>query len=323
MYGKREVLKAVALIACVAATSSPAVAQTYPDRAITMVVPYGAGGGTDLTARVLAAALATELKQPVVVENRAGGGGAVGLGQLFNAKPDGYTIGIGTGSNTTIAPNAIKVAYDPAKFTYIGNYFSIPFMVIVNPKLPVNNLDELAAYGKANPGGLVLSTSGGFGIHDVGMAMLADRAGNIEYRTLPNESAAETTTRMLSGDANITFSSPATNMEHVKAGTLRAVGVISDVSVPEVDALGLQTVQEKFGFALVNRTVLIAPPGMAEETRAKLQSAMEKVMSDPSLIKRVADMGYVAQFKDGATTKSETLTTLSDYGTIIKAILAK
>lgn len=319
---KRSIFGAIALALVMSGMVGTASAQDYPDRPITLIVPYGAGGGTDLTGRVLAAALEAELGKPVVVENRAGGGGAVGLGQLYNARPDGYTIGIGTGSNTTIAPNAVEVAYDPAEFSYIGNYFSIPFMVIVNPDLPVNNLAELESYGKANPGGLIMSTSGGFGIHDVGMAMLAESAGQLDYRTLPNESAAQTTTRMISGDANITFSSPATNMEHVKAGTLRAIAIISDVSVPEMDALGLERVDEKYGFALVNRTVLLAPPGLPADIQARLEAAMAKVMEDPALVKRVADLGYVAQFKDGATTRAETVETLASYGEIIKQLQA-
>ncbi|KAA0971642.1 tripartite tricarboxylate transporter substrate binding protein [Aureimonas fodinaquatilis] len=322
MSTRRNLLATLAAVLMATGLSGTATAQDYPSRPITLIVPYGAGGGTDLTARVLAAALEGEMGRPVVVENRAGGGGAVGLGQLYNARPDGYTLGIGTGSNTTIAPNAVEVAYDPAKFSYIGNYFSIPFMVIVNPELPVNNLEELEAYGKANPGGLIMSTSGGFGIHDVGMAMLAENAGQLEYRTLPNESAAQTTTRMISGDANITFSSPATNMEHVKAGTLRAIAIISDVSVPEMDSLGLERVDDKYGFALVNRTVLLAPPGLPEDIRSQLEAAMAKVMDDPALVQRVADLGYVAQFKDGATTQAETVETLASYGDIIKRLQA-
>lgn len=313
---------AVLATAALAFAATGAAQADYPDRPITLMVPYGAGGSTDIPTRVLATAMEKILGQPIVIENVTGGGGAVGLGKLYNAKPDGYYIGIGTGSNTTIAPHAVDVAYDPLKFSYIGNFFSFPFVLVVNPALPVNNVKELLEYGVANPNALIMSTSGGFGIHDVGIALLAE-AGGFEYRTLPNQSSAETMTRMLSGDANITFVSPAVSIEHIKAGSLRAIALMSDASTAEIDALNLEKVRDALDFAAVNTSVLIAPPGTPEEARKVLEDAMREALADPEVGARIIDLGYAVDFMPGAEAAKMTGEIFELYGGIIEKVLKK
>ncbi len=301
---------------------SPAAQADYPERPVTLMVPFGAGGSTDLPVRVLATAMEKILGQAVVVENLPGGGGAVGLGKLYNTKPDGYYIGVGTGSNMTIAPHAVDVAYDTTKFSYIGKFFAYPFVLVANPSLPVKDVNELLAYGKANPGALIMSTSGGFGIHDIGMSLMSEHVGGIDYRTLPNSGSAATITRMLAGDANVTFVSPALSLEHIKAGKLTALAIMSDVSTPQLDELNIRHIQDDLGFSTKNNAVLIAPPGLPDAIRQKLEDAMEAALSDPAVKAQIAGLGFPVNFLNGADTAKETAEVFDLYGKVTKQVLA-
>lgn len=317
---RAALISAIAVAATTMLAAVPALAE-YPESPITFIIPYGAGGGTDISGRVLANQLEKILGQPVVVENVEGGGGAVGLTQLFNAAPDGYTIGVGTGSNTTIAPHAVDVGYDPLKFSYIAGYYGWTYAVLVNPSVPANNMKELAAWAKANPGALINSTSGGYDIHDVAMALFSEAADGIEYRTLPNNSAAQTTQRILAGDANITFGSPATNLEHVKAGNIKALGVVSDLSDPSLDALGLEKTSDSLGFSLINRTVVLAPPGLPEDIRAKLEDAVKQATETKEVQDTLAKLSLPLLFKTGADAQQETTEMFNKYGEIIEGLM--
>lgn len=317
---RRGLFAGVALAAAMFA-GVPAMAQDYPNKPITFIIPYGPGGGTDISGRALAAELERILGQPVVVENVEGGGGAVGLTQLFNTAPDGYTIGVGTGSNTTIAPHAVEVGYDPLAFSYIAGYFGWTYMVLVNPSVPATNMQELVDWAKANPGALISSTSGGYGIHDVAAALFSEAAGGIEYRTLPNNSAAETTQRILAGDANLTFGSPATNLEHVKAGNMRALAIISDVSVPALDELGIEMTEDVLDFSLINRTVVLAPPGLPQDIRARLEAAVAQAMESEAIQQQLVDLSFTPNFKTGPDALAETTEIFNIYGEIITRLM--
>lgn len=293
----------------------------FPERAITMVVPYGAGGGTDLAARLLANEMQKILGQPVIVKNDAGGGGAVALGNLFAGKPDGYTIAMGTASNTSIIPFATKVAYDPLKFTYIASYFGWPYVVVVHPSVPANNLNELVAWAKANPRKLIAVTTGGFNIHEVGIGLLSSRSNGFEYRTLPTNSAAEGTARVLAGDANFASGSPVTYAKHIQAGSVKPIAIISDVSNPQLDALKVPNMRDIFGFELVNTTVVIAPPNMPEDIRSVLEGAIKKAVEKPEVIKALADLDFPVQFSTGPDALKVTQKLHDIYGPVVKKLL--
>ncbi len=293
-------LLAGAVLALGASVMAPlAQAQSYPDRPINLMIPYGTGGGTDLAARILATELSRVLGQPVVPKNQAGGGGAVALSGLYAAKPDGYTIGVGTASNTAIIPHSTPVAYEALKFTYVASYFGWPYMAVVHPSVPVNTMKELVQWAKANPGKLVAVTTGGFNLHEIGMGLLADRSGGFRYRTLPTNSAAAGTARVLAGDANFATGSPVTYMQHVQAGTLKALAVVSDVSAPELEALKLPNTRDLFGYELVNTTVVLAPPGLPEPIRLKLEQAIGEVTRKPEVIEALAKLNFPVQFAPG------------------------
>lgn len=311
-----------ALVLAAATLVSPARAE-YPDKPITMVVPYGAGGGTDLAARILAAEMQKILGQPVVVKNDAGGGGAVALGALYSGKPDGYTIAMGTASNTSIIPFATQVAYDPLKFTYIASYFGWPYVVVIHPSIPANNLKEVVEWAKANPRKLVAVTTGGFNLHEVGIGLLSERSNGFEYRTLPTNSAAEGTARVLAGDANFASGSPVTYAKHIQAGTVKPIAIISDVTNPELQALKVPNMRDVYGFELVNTTVVIAPPGMPEDIRAKLEGAVKKAVENPEVVAALAKLDFPVQFSTGPEALRVTQKLHSIYGPAVKKLLEK
>jgi tripartite-type tricarboxylate transporter receptor subunit TctC len=310
------------LSAAVAALAGPAMAD-YPERPITLVVPYGPGGGTDLASRVLADEMQKILGQPVVVKNEAGGGGAIALTGVYNAKPDGYTIAVGTGSNTSIIPFSTPVAYDPLKFSYIASYFGWPYVVVAHPSVPGDTLQEVVAWAKANPRKLVAVTTGGFNIHEIGIGLLAEKSGGFEYRTLPTNSSAEGTTRVLAGDANYASGSPVTYLQHIKAGSLKALAVVSDVSNPDLETLNLPNMRDIYNFELVNTTVVIAPPGLPEDIRKTLEDAVKQAVETPEVVKRVNTLGFPIQFAPGPEALEITQKLHALYKPVVERLLAE
>ena len=295
----------------------------YPEKPITFLIPYGPGGGTDLSSRILCAELSKYLGQPVVPTNKGGGGGAVSLGVLYGSKPDGYTIGVGTGSNMTIIPHSTEVKYDVSKFTFVSTYFGWPYYLISNPSIPANNLKELVAWAKANPGELVVATTGGFNLHVLSAELMSQKAGGIEYRLLPTNSAAQSTARVLAGDANFVTGSPVTYQQHIRAGTLKALAIVSDISTPEMDALGIEKSEDVLGFALTNTTAVIAPPGLPEAIRAKLEAAVKRALENPETTKKLRNLGLPPSFEPGPQAKDHVMKTYDKYGEMIKKIMAK
>lgn len=306
-------------------TAAPAAktAVNYPTKPITFIVPYGPGGTTDLSGRIMAQALENILGQPVVVENKEGGGGAVGLSLLYKAAPDGYTIAVGTGTNTTVAPHTAQVAYDPLKMSYIAGYGEWRYALLASSKMGWKTVEEMAAWGKANSGKVILSTTGGFGLLDVGMGLVAKNNGGFEYRTLPSNSAAESIARQLAGDANIRVGSPGTNMDYVRDGTFTPLLIMSN-SWPELEKMGVPKAKDKYGFSLANNFTIIGPPGLPEPIRQKLEDTVATAMKDQATLdrlKKLSDDDYA--FKTSSDVKAETEKLYKDFGVIVEQLGAK
>ena len=150
---------------------------------------YGAGGATDLAARIVADHMEKTLGQPITVENRPGGNGTVGTRAVSMAAPDGYTLGMTSGSILTVLPWTMDVGFDPLKLTFIGSTHESFYALFVKGDSPWKTVQELVAHAKAHPHQLVTANSGGFGLPDIGMAQLAKATGGIEYRTVPTSAA--------------------------------------------------------------------------------------------------------------------------------------
>jgi tripartite-type tricarboxylate transporter receptor subunit TctC len=216
----------IALIAGIAASLGAASAQDYPNRPITLVVPYAAGGGNDVMARIVGEKMSKTLGQQVVIDNRPGAGGALATRQVAKAAPDGYTLVIGgTGSlavNPTLLPN---VGYDVRKdFAPVGLIGSSAMIVLIHPSLPAKTIPELIALAKKEPGKLTFASAGvGSGIH-LGAELFANMAG-IKLVHVPYKGTGPALTDLIGGHVSIYFSSLPSAIGHVKDGKVRALAV--------------------------------------------------------------------------------------------------
>lgn len=208
-------------------TGFGAAAQTWPERAVRIVVPYPAGGTADVLGRELAESLSKAWGQPVLVENRAGAGGALGVDLVAKAPPDGYQLVLGVTGAMTIAPSMRKLPYDPlrdlAPVSLVG---ASPSLLAVHPSVPVSSVTELIAYGKANPGKLTFSSAGmGTSVHIAG-ELFKSMAG-IDMLHVPYKGGAPSVQGLLAGEVSMTFENLSALQPHVQAGKLKGLAVTS------------------------------------------------------------------------------------------------
>ena len=265
--------------------------QDYPNRPITLVVPYAAGGGNDVMARIVGEKMSKTLGQQVVIDNRAGAGGALATRQVAKAAPDGYTLVIGgTGSlavNPTLLPN---VGYDVRKdFAPVGMIGSSAMIVIIHPTIPANNISELIALAKKEPGKYTYASAGvGSGIH-LGAELFA-YMGGIKLVHVPYKGTGPALTDLLGAHVAMYFSSLPSAIGLVKEGKVRALAVTgakrSDV-FPDVP-----TVAETLpGFEAVLRYGIVAPAGTPRPIIDKLNAALRQALAEPDVIARMARDG--------------------------------
>jgi len=226
------------VVALVLFASSTVLAQTYPNRSIRFISPFAPGGGTDIFARALSQKLSVSMGVPVVVENRPGSGGTIGTNAVVRAPADGYTILLGSPSPLTVAPSLYpKLPYDPQRdLTPITLAATVPNILVVHPSVPVNNVRELIAYAKANPGKLNYASSGNGGSGHLGGAMFAVMAG-IKMQHIPYKGSIGATTALLGGEVQLSMADMLNTLPQVKAGKLRALAVTTAVRSPAVPDL--------------------------------------------------------------------------------------
>jgi tripartite-type tricarboxylate transporter receptor subunit TctC len=288
----RFVLTTVAAIAAAAAALAPAAAQDYPNRPITLVVPYAAGGGNDVMARAAADRMSKTLGQQIVIENRGGAGGSIATRQIAKSAPDGYTLGLGgTGTlaiNPTLYPN---VGYDPRKdFAPVGLIATSALVVLVNPSVPAKSIAELIALAKEKTGQINYASAGaGSGIH-LGSEYFASRAG-IKITHVPYKGSGPALTDLLGGHVMIYFSSlpPAiTLMNQGKVRALAVTGAKRSALFPD-----LPTVAESGlpGFEAVLHYGIVAPAGTPRPIIDKLNAALRAAVMSDELKQRIAADG--------------------------------
>ena len=226
------------LLGVALAAAANAWGQAYPNRAIRLVVPYGAGGVSDIMGRVVAQKMTELLGQPMVVENRPGAGGMLGTGAVAKSPPDGYTIVLSSLSAYAIGPRLVKEApYDPvSEFTAIGGVAIAPTILTVNAGLPYQNLRELMAYAKANPGKLSYGSSGIGSVGHISGEVLRASSG-VELVHVPYKSAQQAYPDAISGNISMVFDALPSAIQHIRSGKMRSIAMMSDRRaslVPEV-----------------------------------------------------------------------------------------
>ncbi len=271
----------------------PASAQDYPNKPIRLIVPYAAGGPTDLTGRVIAEFLSTRLGQLVVVENKPGAGTAIGIDLVAKSNPDGYTLLWASTDGLSVLP-AVKptTPYNTATdFSFVSTAvkYSGP-LVTVYSKLPINSMAELIAYGKANPGKLRYSSTGvGSGIH-LSTALIGHRAG-IEMVHVPYQGAAPAILAAASGVVDMMLVGYGTLKPYAEDGRLRPLAVAATKrnphfpEVPTLEEIGLPSVSVDLYVGL------LGPAGMPKAALDRLRQVTAELVKDPKTIERLQGMG--------------------------------
>lgn len=286
---RRAALKLAASAISLLAMSGAAHAQSFPERTITLVVPFAAGGSTDVVARVIAQKMGDDLGQQIVVENVAGAGGNLGADRVARAEPDGYTVLMGTVATHALNPLILKTKpYDPEKdFAPISLLVVVPNVLVVNPQLPVNTVAELVALLKAEPDKYAYASSGnGTPLHLSG-ELFKSMAG-VSMQHVPYKGSGPALNDLLGNQVSIMFDNLPSSSGHIKSGTLRALGVTTAeraTSFPDVPTIA-ETVPN---YETYTWNALFAPAGTPAEAVDRLNAAAKKALADPSVAARMAD----------------------------------
>jgi tripartite-type tricarboxylate transporter receptor subunit TctC len=277
--------------AATVAASGPAFAQAWPSRQISLVILFAAGSGTDTMARIFAEKLSAQTGQPVVVDNKPGGNGTIAGALVARAAPDGHTLMFTSNTSHAAAPALVKnMPYDPVKdFETVGLIGLVPFVVVANPNAPFNDVKELVAHAKANPGKLSFGSGNSTGV--VAGETLKRMAG-IDVLHVPYKSVPPALNDTLSGTVNYLFSDVGTVLPHIKAGRVKAITSISSQRSPNL--ADLPTLREQgIDFDLDGWYAVFAPARTPRPVIDRLNAIMREEYSRPEMQQRMADINVI------------------------------
>jgi len=290
---KRRALFASALLAtCVAAFAA------YPERAVTLVVPYPPGGATDVVARILGKAMSQRLGQPIVVENKAGAGTAIGAAFVAQSPADGYTLLISSNTTFTVTPALReKLAFDPQKsFESIGIVGTSPLVLLANPTVPTATVKDVVALAKAKPGKLAYGSFGSGTTSQFAGEMFKLAAG-IDLLHVPYRGSAPAMTDLIAGQVQFTFDTNVAALPMLRAGRVKAIAVTSlkrSPSMPDVPSIAESGYP---GFEMVPWIAVVAPRGLPAPAQATLRKAFADTLADPAVRESLQKSGVDVQYQ--------------------------
>ena len=284
--------RAILVLLALALLPQGALAQSYPSKPITLVVPFPAGSTTDLVGRILSEGLGKAIAQTVVIDNRGGAGGGVGSEAVARSAPDGYTLLMGTIGTHSINPAVYaKINYDPiADFSPIIQFGTAPNVLVVNPDLPIRNVKDLIDYIRANPGKTNYGSSGNGTSNHLSGAMFVARNG-LTAQHLPYRGGAQAITDLLRGEVQFMFYHYLPLLGHIKEGKLRAIAI---TSANRIDALPDVPVMKEAGmddFEVSAWFGVWAPAKTPPEVVTKLNQTILKIINTPEVRKSLAAQG--------------------------------
>lgn len=283
----------LAAMVCFAMGSSGyAKAEGFPDRPINFIVPFPAGGSMDTFSRPIAQKMAQILGVPVVVSNRSGAGGGIGIAAIARAKPDGYTIGMSSIGNMVINPHIYPdLPYSPLKdFTPIGLAGTFVNVLVVNTKVPVRNVQELVALAKEKPGKLTFASAGNGSTNHLSGELLKLKTG-ADFLHVPYRGSGPALTDVIAGNVTFMFDTLNTSMPHIQAGELRALAVTSPTRspfLPDVPTMNEAGIKDYAQAGENMWWAVIAPKGLPPATLARLSKALQETVEAPDLKQKIS-----------------------------------
>ena len=286
-------MRCCALLALLAAAPFSASAQDWPSRQIKIVTPLAAGGAADIVGRTVGDVLAANVKQPVIIDNRPGGGGTLAASVVAHAEPDGTTLLLGAAAGLTIGAVLNKnLPYDPFRdLTPLTMAAELPVCLVVAPNFPANNMAELIAYAKANPGKLSFGSSGPNTTHHLAGELLKIAAG-IDIVHVPYRGGSPAMTDLLAGQIPLLFATLSTAIPYIDSGKVKVLGVVEarrSHARPNIPAIG-ETLK---GYAVPSSWLgFLAPGKMPDALAHKISAELIRAIKTPEVTKKLEDGGF-------------------------------
>lgn len=283
----------IVALAALLAVALPVRAADYPARPIKLVVPYAAGGPTDVLGRVVGEYLGRDLKQVVVVENKAGAQGAIGAEAVARSDPDGYTLFVTAASIFVLNPLLYKkLPYDPARdFRLLSVITDSPMIMEVNPSVPAKTVAEFVAYARKNPGKLNFGSAGTGGTVHLAGEMFKQMAG-VEMTHVPYKGAGPALQDLLSGNIQLMFDTLGTALPPVKSGMLRALGVSSTARIPDLPDLPTIAESGYPDYAVSVWYGIAAPSKVPDEIAGKIKASLDRALNDEAFRASLVKIGF-------------------------------
>lgn len=297
-----------------------AQAQTYPTKPVRVIIPYPPGDAPDFLARLIGPKVSERLGQPMVVENRPGASGQIGMALLKEAPADGYTLGVGQGGNMVVAPHTYKkLQYDPLKdFAPVALIATNYLAVIANASVPFKDAKEMVAWAKANPGKLSLATNGEGGFPHLAFEHFA-AMGGFKFQHVPYKGASQIATDVIGGQVQLGIGAYTSLSPHVSSGRARLIGVTNPVRVPNrpelpllADAVPGYDSRGWFGY--------VAPAGTPAQIVRKLNDEINRAMREPDVAGKMTAAGLIIANDPPEAFGSLVKTDYEKYGKLVKSI---
>ncbi len=302
------------------AIAGSAFAQSdFPSRPVTFVVPFAPGGGTDISARTLAARVGTKWGKSIVVENRSGAGGILGAEAVAKARPDGYTLLVANVGITSINPALYsKLPYNPeTAFTPVSLVCELPFVLMASPSFPPNSIKELVAYAKARPGTVTYASSGSGGSPHLTAEIFQQSTGT-SMTHIPYKGGGPAMVDLMAGHVNLLFASVLEGSGHIKAGKLKGLAVTHakrNPALPEVPTLSEAGVPKSESGSWI---AILAPAGTPPAVVDAINVAIREAVSDPAVSEKLVGQGAVPQASAPKELQALIDADLARYGRIIR-----
>ncbi|MDB5732264.1 MAG: putative Bug-like extracytoplasmic solute binding receptor, family [Variovorax sp.] len=286
---KRYLLGAISALAALAC-AVPAWAQNFPQRPVTLVVPFAPGGNLDVVARTLAPALGRALGQSVIVENRAGAGGAIGVSYAARAQPDGYTLLVSTPNALVVLPLMTKTAYQLDSFRPIGLAATTPLVMVVQGQGHFKNVEALMSEARAQPGRVSVGHAGPGTTNHIAILQL-EQVAKLDLNAVPYKGSAPALMDLIGGQIDLVVDQLSSSATHIQSGALRAVAVMSRERDPALP--GVPTLREAglANFEATTATGLLAPAGTPQEIVDTLNAALRKALGDDAVKRSLIAVG--------------------------------